>query len=287
MEHIRNNRLALKTVTLAHSADSDDAFMFHALFSGKINTAGLKFQSVISDIETLNSSAKAGRYDITALSAHAYVYSENKYKILTCGASVGDGYGPILISKNKFTKTDLKNISIAIPGKLTTAYLILKLFAPKSVCIVKPFDKIMECVINGEFDAGLIIHEGQLTYKDHDLHKIIDLGKWWQDQFSLPLVLGLVCVKRSLDAKAAELVYKSIKWSLDYPKKAIQSANVYSRGMSGKETQKFVSMYVNGYTLNLNEAGKKSIAVMYDLGFKKKLIPRIPKVEFVNSSHGS
>jgi 1,4-dihydroxy-6-naphthoate synthase len=277
----------MREITIAHSPDSDDAFMFYALVNGKIKSDGLKFVNVLSDIETLNRKAFEGVYDVTAISFHAYAYVSDKYILLPSGSSMGLGYGPILVSKKEFEPRDLKNFLVGVPGTLTSAFLILKIFEPEVKYKVIQFDKIIEAVINDEVDAGLLIHEGQLTYSNSGLKKIIDFGNWWQRETGLPLPLGGNVVKKELGfelaSKISNLLRESVRYAMENRDEALRYALKFARGMDEKLADKFVGMYVNELTLDCGEVGKKAIQLFLDLGYEKGLIPKKIEIELLNT----
>jgi 1,4-dihydroxy-6-naphthoate synthase len=277
----------MREITIAHSPDSDDAFMFYALVNGKIKSDGLKFVNVLSDIETLNRKAFEGVYDVTAISFHAYAYVSDKYILLPSGSSMGLGYGPILVSKKEFEPRDLKNFLVGVPGTLTSAFLILKIFEPEVKYKVIQFDKIIEAVINDEVDAGLLIHEGQLTYSNSGLKKIIDFGNWWQRETGLPLPLGGNVVKKELGfelaRKISNLLKESVRYAMENRDEALRYALKFARGMDEKLADKFVGMYVNELTLDCGEVGKRAIQLFLDLGYEKGLIPKKIEIELLNT----
>ncbi len=277
----------MREITIAHSPDSDDAFMFYALVNDKIKSDGLKFVNVLSDIETLNRKAFEGVYDVTAISFHAYAYVSDKYILLPSGSSMGLGYGPILVSKKEFEPRDLKNFLVGVPGTLTSAFLILKIFEPEVKYKVIQFDKIIEAVINDEVDAGLLIHEGQLTYSNSGLKKIIDFGNWWQRETGLPLPLGGNVVKKELGfelaRKISNLLRESVRYAMENRDEALRYALKFARGMDEKLADKFVGMYVNELTLDCGELGKKAIQLFLDLGYEKGLIPKKIEIELLNT----
>jgi 1,4-dihydroxy-6-naphthoate synthase len=277
----------MREITIAHSPDSDDAFMFYALVNGKIKSDRLKFVNVLSDIETLNRKAFEGVYDVTAISFHAYAYVSDKYILLPSGSSMGLGYGPILVSKKEFEPRDLKNFLVGVPGTLTSAFLILKIFEPEVKYKVIQFDKIIEAVINDEVDAGLLIHEGQLTYSNSGLKKIIDFGNWWQRETGLPLPLGGNVVKKELGfelaRKISNLLRESVRYAMENRDEALRYALKFARGMDEKLADKFVGMYVNELTLDCGEVGKKAIQLFLDLGYEKGLIPKKIEIELLNT----
>ncbi|MDP9268709.1 MAG: ABC transporter substrate-binding protein [Acidobacteriota bacterium] len=276
-----------REITVAHSPDSDDAFMFYALATNKVRVPGLKFTHTLCDIETLNRKAREGKgfYDVTAISFHAYPYIQENYALLGSGGSVGDGYGPMIIASKAFTVEEITSKKIAIPGTLTTAYLVLKLFAPKIETEVVPFDQIMAQVEAGKYEAGLIIHEGQIMYDRHGLHKIVDLGKWWRDKTGLPLPLGGNAIRRSLGAETIPRVAKalkdSIQYGLDHREEALEYAMQFARDLDRSLANRFVSMYVNERTVDYGEEGRRAIRLLLEEGHKAKIIPTKAKVEFV------
>jgi 1,4-dihydroxy-6-naphthoate synthase len=273
-------------IKVAHSVDSDDAFMFYGLASGKVDTGELKFIHQLYDIETLNRKALNGEFELSAISFHAYAYVSDKYALLPCGASIGERYGPILVATKHFELSQLKKLKIAVPGTMTTAYLTLKLLEPHITCKSVPFDKIFDAVKSGDFDAGLIIHEGQLTYEQHGLVKIIDLGEWWDDQTRLPLPLGGNIIRRDLGnqrmVQVAKLLKRSIEYALSHQDEALKYAHEYARGMEVKLTQKFVGMYVNELTLDCGQRGREAVKRLLELGYQKGIIPHKPQVDFVD-----
>jgi len=261
--------------------------MFYALATNKVRVPGLKFTHTLCDIETLNKKAREGKgfYDVTAISFHAYPYLQENYALLGSGGSVGDGYGPMIIASKAFTVDEIVNKKIAIPGTLTTAYLALKLFAPKIETEVVPFDQIMPQVEAGKYEAGLIIHEGQIMYDRHGLHKIVDLGKWWRDKTGLPLPLGGNVVRRSLGAETIAQVAKalkdSIQYGLDHREEALEYAMQFARDLDRSLANRFVSMYVNERTVDYGEEGRRAIRLLLEEGHKAKIIPIKAKVDFV------
>ncbi|CUU04186.1 1,4-dihydroxy-6-naphthoate synthase [Candidatus Thermokryptus mobilis] len=277
----------MREITIAHSPDSDDAFMFYALVNGKVKSDGLKFVNVLSDIETLNRKAFEGVYDVTAISFHAYAYVSDRYVLLPSGSSMGLGYGPILVSKKEFEPRDLKNFLVGVPGTLTSAFLILKIFEPEVKYKVIQFDKIIEAVLNDEVDAGLLIHEGQLTYSDSGLKKIIDFGNWWQRETGLPLPLGGNVVKKELGIelarKISNLLKESVRYAMENRDEALRYALKFARGMDEKLADKFVGMYVNELTLDCGEVGKKAIQLFLDIGYEKGLIPKKVEIKLLST----
>ena len=277
--------MALREITIGHSPDPDDAFMFYALTHGKLDTGGLKIKHLITDIETLNHKAVEGELEVTALSVHAYGYTMDKYALLKCGGSFGDGVGPIVVAKKKMEIGELADDRIAVPGTMTTAYLLLKLLLINFKFEVVPFDKIMDAVLNGEVDAGLLIHEGQLTHKKHGLRKIVDLGAWWQADMNLPLPLGVNAVRKDLgDAtlrQIAGLMRQSIEYALAHRDEAVAYAMKYGRGMDVVTTNKFIGMYVNKWTVEMGEDGRSAISQLLTRGYHAALLPRPVHLGFV------
>jgi 1,4-dihydroxy-6-naphthoate synthase len=276
----------IQEISIAHSPDSDDAFMFYGLATNKIRVPGFKFTHVLTDIETLNHKAINEQfYDVTAISFHAYPYLQDNYTLMACGGSVGDSYGPMIVAPRKYTLDEVKKLRIAIPGTLTTAYLALKLFAPDIETVTIPFDRIIPAVLGGEFDAGLIIHEGQLTYANDGLSKIIDLGVWWHEQTGLPLPLGGNAIRRSLGAETMAIVTNalrdSIQHALDNREAALEYAMQFARDLDPALANRFVGMYVNERTLNYGDDGREGIRKLLDMGFEKGIIPHRAKVDFV------
>jgi 1,4-dihydroxy-6-naphthoate synthase len=274
------------TIHLAHSPDSDDAFMFYALADGQIDTEGVSYVHELQDIETLNGRALRGELDVTAVSIHAYAYLSDQYALLPHGASMGDGYGPMLVAKTPMTREQIAGRRIAVPGLMTSAYLALKLYQPNFVPVVVPFDKIEEAVQAGDVDAGLLIHEGQLTYKDEGLHLVADMGAWWKDKTGLPLPLGGNVIRkdmpRDLQRKVSRHLRDSIAYGLDHRKNALDHAMRFARGLDRSKADTFVGMYVNDWTLAYGDAGRKAIRLFLDEGVKSGVITRPVTVEFVD-----
>ena len=272
-------------LTIAHSPDSDDAFMFYGLATGKIESDLLEFEHVLKDIQSLNVDAHEGRYDMTAISYHAYPYVADKYVLTAAGSSVGDGYGPILVATSDLDPREPKGKRIAVPGKLTTAYLAMTLYEPEFEPVMIEFNKIIDAVEAGDVDAGVIIHEGQLSYQDSGLRNIVDLGVWWKEKYTLPLPLGCNCILRSLpdDMKreARKKLAESIQFSLDNRAAALKYALQFARGLNPNLADRFVGMYVNHHTTAMAdeviEAGQK----LLDLGYETGLIPNHVKLEYV------
>ena len=277
--------MSKKILTIGHSPDPDDAFMFYALAHDRIDTGDYEFRHHIEDIDRLNQRAFAGEFEITALSIHAYCYVAGSYVLLSCGASVGDGYGPIIVSRQPLSRADLEGAKIAIPGVLTTATLTLKLFLSKFQEVVVPFDRILSAVASGEVDAGVVIHEGQLTYTDHGLHKVADLGAWWKEETGLPLPLGINAVRRDLGMTAIRevggLVRRSIEYGLTHRKEALEWAMQYGRGMDEGRADEFVGMYVNHYTRDLGDAGRRALTELLDRAYAEWILSVKPRIEYV------
>jgi len=271
-------------ITVAHSPDSDDAFMFYALATNKIKTGDIKFRHVLSDIETLNEKALKGEYEVTAISFHAYAYLNDKYALLNSGASMGDRYGPLVVSEMPMKPSELKGKVIAVPGTMTTAFLLLRLLQPDFSHVVVPFDKIFETVAKRKADAGLIIHEGQLTFASLGLHKVIDLGEWWHKETQLPLPLGGNAVRKdlgtSLISQISSILRQSIEYALKHREAALNYAMQFARDMEAEVADKFVGMYVNDRTLSYGENERKAIQLLLDMGHEKKIIEQPVKVEF-------
>ena len=276
----------LREITVAHSPDSDDAFMFYALATNRVRASGIKFAHTLCDIETLNRKALEGFYDVTAISFHAYPYIQDKYALLASGGSVGEGYGPMIVARRVHSLDEIKRLRIAIPGKLTTAYLALKLFAPEIETEIVPFDRIIPEVLAGKHEAGLIIHEGQLTYDKSGLHRIVDLGKWWRDQTGLPLPLGGNAIRRDLGpelmASVARAIKQSIQYALDHRSEALSYAMQFARDLDPGLADKFVGMYVNERTLDYGEEGRAAIRRLLEMGHEAGIIPQRANVEFVD-----
>ena len=274
-------------LTLGHSPDSDDAFMFYGLANKLVDTEGLEFEHILRDIETLNQWAKEGKLDFTAISVHAYAYVKDKYAILTHGASMGDGYGPIVVSNRAMTSIELNNIEIAVPGELTSAFLALSIYLDQPFKYrVMPFDQIMDAVKRGDVDAGLIIHEGQLTHGDEGLHNVVDLGAWWKIETCLPLPLGVNTIRRDLpeDIKlvASRVLKSSIEYSLNHRTEGLAHAMQFARDMKLETADAFVGMYVNHWTVDMGEAGKDSIKIFLNRALMRGLIPDVGEIDFVD-----
>jgi 1,4-dihydroxy-6-naphthoate synthase len=276
-----------RRISLAHSPDSDDAFMFYGLAKGKVPTGDLEIAHVLTDIETLNREAVEGKHEVTAISFHAYPYVADKYALMPCGGSIGDGYGPLLVAREPMDRAAIERARVAVPGTLTSAYLALKLFAPKVETRTVAFDRILEEVRDGRADVGLIIHEGQLTFGGFDLHKVLDLGAWWKEETGLPLPLGGNAVRRDLGpalmARLTDLVRQTVRYSLEHRKDALDHAMSFARGMDPSVADRFVGMWVNELTLDCGEVGRRAVQVFLDRGHAAGVIPRRVTAEFVEA----
>jgi len=276
----------VREIKVAHSPDSDDAFMFYGLATNKVRVPGYKFTHTLTDIETLNRRAMDDPYyDVTAISFHAYPYIQENYTLMACGGSVGDKYGPMIVAARPYTLDEVKKLRIAVPGTLTTAYLTLKLFAPEIETATVEFDKIIPAVLAGEFDAGLIIHEGQLTYARDGLRKILDLGAWWDEQTGLPLPLGGNAIKRSLGREvqtvATQALRDSIRHAMEHRDQALEYAMQFARDLDANLANRFVGMYVNERTINYGDDGREAIRKILAMGYERGIIPHKADVEFV------
>ena len=271
-------------ITVCHSPDSDDAFMFYALAEGKIDTDGIEYVHELSDIESLNRRALRGELQVTAVSIHAYAYLAGRYALLPCGASMGDGYGPIVVAREPLSLEVLKEITIAVPGRLTSAALALRLALGEVRTEIVPFDRIPEAVASGRCGAGVLIHEGQLTYAAAGLRKILDLGEWWKQETGLPLPLGGNAVRKDLGketiAGIVSLLRRSIEHGLRHREEALTYAMKYGRGLERSQADRFVGMYVNDYTLDYGPAGRRAIDLFLRRGAAAGLIPHEVEVEF-------
>ncbi len=280
----RNSARNVREITVAHSPDSDDAFMFYGMATNKIRVPGVKFTHTLCDIETLNRKAMDGFYDITAISFHAYPYLQDKYALMPSGGSVGEGYGPMIVASHNIPLDEIGHCTIAVPGTLTTAYLALKLFAPDVATEVVPFDDIIPRVIQGKYEAGLIIHEGQLTFNKVGLHRILDMGKWWREQTGLPLPLGGNAIRRELGTdlmnSCCVALRDSIQYALDNREEALQYAMQFARDLDAQMADKFVGMYVNERTLDYGKDGREAIVKLLEMGYAAGIIPHKPNVEF-------
>jgi 1,4-dihydroxy-6-naphthoate synthase len=278
----------MQTIHLAHSPDSDDAFMFYALAEGKIDTGDLRYVHELSDIESLNQRARRAELEVTAVSIHAYAYIWRDYALLGSGSSMGDGYGPRLVSirpRPGNSQVALRGRRVAVPGRLTTAYLALKLYQPDLVEVILPFDRIEDAVHAGEVDVGLLIHEGQLTYADSGLHLWADLGAWWLDHTGLPLPLGGNAVRRDLGAEVVAQIGRdlraSIVYGLEHRAPALAHAKQFNRGIGDERTDTFVGMYVNQWTVDYGPRGRQAVQKLLDRGYEAGIIPEKVEVEFV------
>jgi 1,4-dihydroxy-6-naphthoate synthase len=276
------------TIRIAHSPDSDDAFMFYALTQGLLDTQGLVIEHVLQDIESLNQAAFRGTYEITALSFHAYAHLADRYQLMPSGASFGDGYGPVVVARNRRGRSDLVGCKVAIPGELTTAHLALKLWQPQVETVIVPFDRILDVVVEGEAEAGVVIHEGQLTYGDLGLQEVVDLGVWWKEETNGPLPLGGNGIKRDLDPdlkrRLCRLLTGSIQYGLDNRTEALSYAIRYARGLEDdlERSDRFVGMYVNDWTRDYGEAGRRAVQLLLDRGHEAGLLPRRIEAEFID-----
>ena len=275
---------ATRTIHVAHSPDSDDAFMFYALAEGKVDTQGLNYVHELQDIETLNQRALRGELEVTAVSIHAYAYLADRYALLPHGSSMGDKYGPRLVSRTKQARADVKGKRIAIPGPLTTAYLALRLYEPDFVAVPTPFDEIEDAVVDGRVDMGLLIHEGQLTFGERGLHLIADMGEWWFGETGLPLPLGGNVVRKDLGAELVRKVSRhlraSIAYGLEHRTKALDHAMQYARGLDRGKADTFVGMYVNEWTLDYGPRGREAVKLLLKRGYEAGVIPHRVEVEF-------
>ncbi len=278
-------RTAMQKISVAHSPDSDDAFMFYGLATNKLDTGDITFTHVLKDIQTLNEEAMRGTYDVTAISFHAYAYIADKYALLPHGASIGDKYGPVVVSREPTKAEDLSKMRIAIPGTLTSAFLALRIFDADFEYEVTPFDKIIEAVESGRCDAGLLIHEGQLFYESLGLHKVLDLGEWWHERTGLPLPMGGNAIRRDMGAETlrevSQLLRESIRYSLDNREDALQYAMQFARDMDVELADRFVAMWVNDLTLDYTERGRQAVSRLLTEGFERGIIPHRVTVDFV------
>jgi 1,4-dihydroxy-6-naphthoate synthase len=275
-----------RLITVGHSPDPDDAFMFYALAHRKLDTGALEFRHELQDIETLNRRALRGELEVTAVSIHAYAHLLDKYALLPSGCSMGDRYGPMVVARRPLAVADLRSVRIAVPGTLTTAFLTLRLLLPEGFAYeVVPFDRILGAVAEGRFDAGLIIHEGQLTFQDQGLHRVVDLGTWWQERTGLPLPLGGNAVRRDLGSEIvrqiSRLLKESIRYGLEHRDEALAYALGYARDMDKGLADRFVGMYVNDWTLDYGPRGREAVRRLLDEGHRAGIIPRPVQVEFL------
>lgn len=275
-----------RTITVAHSPDSDDAFMFYGLATNKLETDGLKFEHTLKDIQTLNEDAKNGVFDVTAISFHAFAYVADKYALLPHGASIGDKYGPILVAKENRKVDEIGSMKIAIPGELTSAFLALRILNADFEYVVVPFDQIIDAVVRGDVDAGLLIHEGQLFYHQLGLYKVLDLGEWWFEKTGLPLPMGGNVIRRDLGKEMMQRVSKhlhaSIVYSMDNREDALSYAMQFARDMQPELADRFVAMWVNDLTLDYGDRGREAVKRLLAEGHKAGIIPNRVKVEFVD-----
>jgi 1,4-dihydroxy-6-naphthoate synthase len=278
--------MPIKTIHVAHSPDSDDAFMFYALAEGKIDTGDLRYVHELQDIESLNQRALKAELEVTAVSIHAYAYLTERYALLPHGSSMGDRYGPRLVAREPMSRADVRGKRIAVPGPLTTAYLALQLYEPDFEAVMTPFDRIEDAVVDGEVDAGLLIHEGQLTFGDRGLHLIADMGEWWFQETGLPLPLGGNVVRKDLGAELIRTVSRhlraSIAYGLEHRVKALDHAMQFSRGLDRGKADEFVGMYVNDWTLDYGERGRQAVRTLLERGVDRGLIDRRVSIEFVD-----
>jgi len=272
-------------IVCAHSPDSDDAYMFYGLATKKIRSQLVTFRHVLEDIESLNRKAQQGSYELTAISYHAYPYVADQYVLMASGSSVGDGYGPVLVSARPLGPDEVKGKKVAVPGQLTTAYLALRLFEPDFEPVVTPFDKVLEAVAERSVDLGLVIHEGQLTFNRGGFHKVADLGAWWKNRYQLPLPLGANALRRSLlpsvRTECCRLMRESIQYALDHHEEALNYALQFARDLEPRLAEKFIGMYVNHFTVDCGELVPQAAQRLLDLGFEAGLIPRRVTVEFI------
>jgi 1,4-dihydroxy-6-naphthoate synthase len=276
-----------RTITLAHSPDSDDAFMFYGLATHKIETGDLEFEHVLKDIQTLNEAAHKETYDVTAISFHAYAYVADKYALLPHGASIGDNYGPIVVANQELDVSELSNVTIAVPGILTSAFLALSIHTPNFKYEVVPFDKIIDAVTGGQCDAGLLIHEGQLFYQNLGLHKVLDLGEWWHEYTGgLPLPMGGNAIRKDLGEatirEVSSLLKESIQYSLDHREDALEYAMQFARDMDPALADRFVAMWVNELTLDYGERGREAVRRLLTEGYERGIIPHQVNVQFAD-----
>ena len=275
---------APRSISVAHSPDSDDAFMFYGLATQKLDTGDLQFTHVLKDIQTLNEEAMRGTYDVTAISFHAYAYIADKYILLPHGASIGDNYGPVVVSRESARAEQIPQLKIAVPGTLTSAFLALRIFNRDFEYEVVPFDQIIETVKSGRCDAGLLIHEGQLFYESIALHKVLDLGEWWHEKTGLPLPLGGNAIRRDLGSaltkQVSRLLRESIQYSLEHRDDALQYAMQFARDMDQALADRFVAMWVNDLTLDYTDRGREAVKRLLSGGFECGIIPNRVEVEF-------
>jgi len=285
MDLATETKPTVRTISVAHSPDSDDAFMFYGLATNKLETEGLKFEHTLKDIQSLNEAAKIGVYDVTAISFHAYAYVSDKYALLPHGASIGDKYGPILVTKEPRKPEEIPDMKIAIPGELTSAFLALRLYSSKFEYEVYPFDQIIDAVQKGKVDAGLLIHEGQLFYKQMGLDKVLDLGEWWFERTGLPLPMGGNAIRRDLGEdlmkQVSKHLHRSIVYSMDNREDALAYAMQFARDMPQELADRFVAMWVNDLTLDYGERGKEGVRRLLTEGYEAGIIPHQVQIDFV------
>ena len=282
-----SNAKTTTEISIAHSPDSDDAFMFYGLATQKIRVPGYRFNHTLCDIETLNRRAREEAfYDVTAVSFHAYPYLQENYALMGCGGSVGEGYGPMVVANRMIDLNELDRIQVAVPGTLTTAYLALKIMNPAINTVTVPFDRIIPDILAGKYEAGLIIHEGQLTYSTSGLFRVVDLGAWWRETTGMVLPLGGNAIRRSLGAKAHKVISKalrdSIRYALDHREQALEYAMQFARDLDTTMASQFVSMYVNERTLDYGSDGREAIRKLLAKGYERGIIPIAPQVDFVD-----
>lgn len=274
-------------IRIAHSPDSDDAFMFYALTQGRLDVSGLEIEHLLTDIETLNQAAFAGTYEVTALSFHAYARLADRYQIMPSGASFGDGYGPVVVARGATSREALAGVRVAVPGELTTAHLALRLWQREVETVLVPFDRILEVVAAGEVAAGVVIHEGQLTFQEAGLQSVVDLGAWWQVETGLPLPLGCNGIRRDLDEplklRLCRLLTESIEYALAHRQEALAYAVRYARELEADpvRSDRFVGMYVNDWTRGYGERGRHAVQVLLDRAFAAGLLPQRVQAEFL------
>ena len=275
-----------RTISVAHSPDSDDAFMFYGLATNKLETEGLKFEHTLKDIQSLNEDAKNGVFDVSAISFHAYAYVADKYALLPHGASIGDKYGPIVVSKEPRSAEDIGSMKIAVPGELTSAFLALRIYNKDFQYEVVPFDKIIDAVLEGRVDAGLLIHEGQLFYKQMGLDKVLDLGEWWHEKTGLPLPMGGNVIRRDLGddlmKQVSKHLHRSIQYSMENREDALAYAMQFARDMAPELADRFVAMWVNDLTLDYGERGKEGVRRLLREGYEAGIIPHEVDIQFVD-----
>jgi 1,4-dihydroxy-6-naphthoate synthase len=274
-----------RTVHIAHSPDADDAFMHYAVVTGKVPTHGIEFREVLADIETLNQEARRGTYEVTAVSLHAFAHLDDRYALLNTGASLGDGYGPVVIAAGPLGRADLAGKTVATPGRLTSARLALQLWQPEAVCVDVAFDQVGDAVKSGRAAAGVIIHEGQLTWRDEGFERVADLGEWWTGETGTPLPLGGNAIRRDLGEEAmrriASVLEASIRWAFEHRDEALTHALAFGRGLDRARGDRFVGMYVNQVTLDYGERGRRGVELFLARAHAAGLVPRLPRLDFV------